>query len=74
MTGLDYGRGKENELRAWAADPAPEVRFAAAICFSGYYYGRFKDAILDVLRWDGCAAVRAAAWLTSSEVRSSGVA
>jgi len=56
------GRGKEGELRAWAADAASEVRFAAAICFSGYQYYRFADEILDVLHADQCAAVRAAAW------------
>ncbi|HUW35561.1 MAG TPA: hypothetical protein VM223_28455, partial [Planctomycetota bacterium] len=55
-------RGKEDDLRAWATDSAPEVRFAAAICFSGYRYYRFTDAILDILRRDACAAVRAAAW------------
>jgi len=62
MHGYAFGRAKEDELRAWAADAAPEVRFAAAICFSGHYYYRFKDASLDMLRRDGCAAVRAAAW------------
>ncbi|HUU69191.1 MAG TPA: hypothetical protein VM186_06685, partial [Planctomycetota bacterium] len=57
-----FGLAKEDEMRAWAADAAPEVRFAAAVCFSRQYYYRFEDAILDILRADGCAAVRAAAW------------
>ena len=62
LTYYGYGIAKEDEMRTWAADADPEVRFAAATCFSRHYYYKFADEILGVLRADRCAAVRAAAW------------